>query len=368
VLGTRTASELPRSARSTLLVAAGATRTRRTARSAIKDGTAALNARARRSCRRRRRWRRCLVNRTRASLRHYHAARRLTGACRLRRLDGMRVRAGVNAMSSVRRMRGVSRRSGRGRHRGSRCRGGRRSWGSRSSSCHRNGRCRYLRHRSSRSDRSRGSGGLHRSSSLERHFNFRSRNRSGRRSHHGGRLFCHGCGLDGWSSRLYHHHGRLFRYRLFLEGGRWSHHDGGLFRYLRLDRASGGRCYHYHRRTRRCARTSRWTGHNGGGRRTRGDGWRYRLNNRGGLAGLRNNPAWLGACRRRGGNYSRRGRRGWPCRRGRRNNCHRRPLHRVRTRCLFLFLLFSQNSLQYIARLGDMREIDLGGDRLGGPS
>jgi hypothetical protein len=37
----------------------------------------------------------------------------------------------------------------------------------------------------------------------------------------------------------------------------------------------------------------------------------------------------------------------------------------MRTRSLFLFLLLGEDRLQDITRLGDMREVDLGSDRLG---
>ena len=338
MLGTRTARELARTTR-TLLEATRTTRASGATRTAIKDGTATLNdARVGRSRTRRRgrRRRRSLVHRTRTSLRHHHTARRLTGTSRLRRLNRMSMRASVR----------VCGRSRRGRNHGSsgdRCSG--RSRGNRL--CRRNRLGRRFHS---------GRGCCRRGHCFHRLFHHGRRNHGRRR---GNRLRC-------GSNRLGCHLGGLFRYRCFLGSGR-RHNHHGLFRHRSLHGHSRGR-YHHHRASRRAGYRRR-TSNNRGRRRARGNGRRSRLmHDRWRRAGLRNNLARLRPGRRRGG-YNRRSLRyGRTSRRLRSRNCHGGPLRRMRTGSLFLFLLLGKNGLQNIAGLGDMREIDLGSDRLTRPA
>jgi hypothetical protein len=139
---------------------------------------------------------------------------------------------------------------------------------------------------------------------------------------------------------------------------------------------SGGSCYwwlhHYvlrrynrDHRTHRC-RTRRRLCHHRSCRGLRGDCRSCRRNDGGRRPGLRHNLARFWARRS--------GRRRCDCHR-RRSSLHRRLCRRWRRRlarrnmalaCLcFLFLLFRQDSLHHVARLGDMREIDFWSNCLG---
>ena len=108
---------------------------------------------------------------------------------------------------------------------------------------------------------------------------------------------------------------------------------------------------------------------NGRARGNSGRRWRRGDDGRRG-AGLGNDLARFRACRRggrrRNGDHWRRWpSRGRPCwRSGRRNGGLRGRMAVPRFR--FLFLLFGQDGLQYVARLGDMREIDFGHNALWG--
>lgn len=122
-----------------------------------------------------------------------------------------------------------------------------------------------------------------------------------------------------------------------------------------MRRCSGG--------TRNCG-ASRGFGHHGAGRGTRCDGGRRRRrDNRRSLARGGNDFAWL-RTRRRSGRGSLRRRRG----RRRRSFDSRRSRRLLRQpaapRLFFVFFLLGQDGLEGIARLGNMRQIDLGRDGL----
>jgi hypothetical protein len=162
-------------------------------------------------------------------------------------------------------------------------------------------------------------------------------------------------------------------------GGRWF---GGRLFFARSrgrsrlnDHPCRGRRNHDHR-SRSRNDTCGSLGYNGAGGRTRSDGrrgWR-RGNNRRGRARLRNDLARsrMSGSRsrcsrsRRSRSRSRRGRgRGRRSRFGWRSCCRLRRHARL-ARLFFFFLLLGQDGLQHIARLGDVREVDLGDDSLSG--
>ncbi len=192
---------------------------------------------------------------------------------------------------------------------------------------------RFLRHRSSGHG---GNGRLHHS--------------RGRRSHNGS-----GRGFDGdWRRRrsrvrLCRRSCMLDRRRHFAHGR--FHHHGDRRRHncdcrTHSHSSSGSLCDHWTSGRARC-----------NGRRMRGgyDG-RCRPGGRHNLSRLRAN--WSGS-RRRGGNH--RGLCWRSCNRG------RRPRRRMALACLRLnFLLLGHNGLHHIAGLGNVREIDLGRNCLGG--
>ena len=115
-------------------------------------------------------------------------------------------------------------------------------------------------------------------------------------------------------------------------------------------------------------------GYHGAGGRTRSDGrrsWGWGGNNGRRRARLRNDLSWGGMSGHRsygwssgGQRYGSRGR-GGRSRFGRRSCCRLRRQAGV-ARFLFLFFLLRQDGFQHIARLGDVREVDLGDDSLSG--
>ena len=122
-------------------------------------------------------------------------------------------------------------------------------------------------------------------------------------------------------------------------------------------------------RTRSNHNACRSLGDNRARGRAAGDGgWRRGNDNGRRGAGLGNNLARFRTNRGRGwrdygDDWSRR-----PCRgrRGGGNRRRSRRLHMAGTRRCFIFLLFGQNGLEHITRLGDMREINLGRHALRG--
>ena len=121
-------------------------------------------------------------------------------------------------------------------------------------------------------------------------------------------------------------------------------------------------------RTRRGLRGCRSLGNHRPGRRTRGDGWWRRGHNylwRG--AGLRKDLARFRACLLRGRRRSNGYRRRWPSR-GlllRRGMSGYGPFRQMAVaRLKLVLLLLGQYSLQHVAGLGNMREVDLGRNRL----
>ena len=156
---------------------------------------------------------------------------------------------------------------------------------------------------------------------------------------------------------------RLDGYRL-LDGGRVGNNSR-----WRLDHHSHcGRRYHHDGRTMLGSRACRSLGDDGADRRMRGNGGRSRWRDDNGRRGARlgKDLARLRTSR---------------CGGGRRGNCHhhrrRRTSRRLRDywrrgplrqtalpRLGFLFLLFGQNGLQHVARLGDMRQVNFGRNAL----
>ena len=174
-----------------------------------------------------------------------------------------------------------------------------------------------------------------------------------------GSLFRNSCGRCRRVSTRSNNGGRRLNGDLFLPRSR-SH--GRLH-----GNSSRGRRNNHNRA--RCHSPCGSFGDNRAGWRTRRNGGscRRRSNDRGRGARLRNDLAWFrpgrrGCCGGLRGNRSRGGRlRGWRGGLGRR--CRRRLRRHSRVACLFfLFLLLGQESLHYIAGLGDVRKIDLGDD------
>jgi hypothetical protein len=168
----------------------------------------------------------------------------------------------------------------------------------------------------------------------------------------------HWCCYDGWLGGNYWF--LCWTYLLFARRCRSSHrrfhHDSAWWR------------SHNNHWTRRHS-ASRSLGHDSAGRRSRCNRRRSgRRNNGWRLARLRNNSARLRSSRRSGDSGPCAGW-GWcACGRRGRSGVHHRRLNdrrcrlgwRVRmTRAFFLFVLLGQDRLQHIARLGDVRQIDL---------
>ena len=313
MLGPRSAGELPRGPWACLRPLTVATRC--ACRSAIEDRLAALDSRS--GCGRG--WggrnNSCLVDRPRACLRHNHpAGRRRRGCCRRAVLGGRcRSRGRLRRWSFHR---GSSALRNRSRSRSFRHRSGRRQ--SRrlqgSSRCHR--RVRGCRHSGSLRSSGRGTGGSRRLGGNNRPLG---------------------------SARLLlarrHCDGRLNNYR----AGRWRNDD-----HRSRGRCGAGRRLGYHCPcwgTRGDRRRSGRSCHNGRSRPR-----------------LRHNPA-----RFRTGRCSNGRSRGWrsgSCNRSGRRCNNRLDRRRHRARSIFLFPFLGQNGLHHIAGLGDVREINLGRNRL----
>lgn len=269
-----------------------------------------------------------LVYRARAGLRHDHAPGR-HGRCGWLGRMSRRLRTGCGGL----------RRWGRSRHSFGRCGGWRRGFG--------HGRC--LGHR-------RGwladSGG-------------RSNGYWGNGYWGNGGRACGGWGNGSWRRRCWY---------CWCRGrgccGRLGNGRGGLFRRTRVFFLSGRRRRRLDDDDLRSHRNSlagavrahrRFCNHRGGGR-VRSDRRRHRR---------RCDNWWCLA--RRGNDFARFRTRGWGwhgccCRPGRRgfcdNRCRRLYRQTAATRLFFLFFLFGQNRLQGIAGFRDMRQINLGRNRL----